>query len=99
MASEILTEQEALNYMMGAEGFKRLAVGTHVAGAGNHVGVAEFLALKAKNASATYGAACVAAVGDAPSEDDAILEGDVDIVRLTTVVVKSGVMYAYYRGL
>jgi len=96
--SEYLTEQEALNYMMGLEGFKRLAVGTHVAGAGSHTDVVEFIALKAKSASATYGAACVASAGDAPSEDDAILEGDIDIVRLTTVVVKTGVMYGYYRG-
>ena len=92
-----LSLQEALNHMMGAEGFKRLAVGTHVAGSGSHATVQEFLALKAKNGSATYGPACVASVGSIPSEDDTILEGDIDIVKLTTVVVKTGVMYAYYR--
>lgn len=96
--AENLTEQEALNYMMGLNGFKRLTAATHVAGAGAHTDVIEFIALKAKNASATYGAACVASAGTAPSEDDTILEGDIDVVKLTTVVVKSGVMYAYFLG-
>lgn len=91
------TSTEALNLMMGSLGFKRLAAGTHVAGAGSHTDVTEFVIIKAKNGLFTYGASCVVADGDAPSSGDTILEGEQDSGRFTTIVVTSGVAYAYYR--
>ena len=92
-----LTEKEALNLMVGGIGFKRLTAGTYVAGtSAGHENVAEYVLVKAKNANAVYGAGCVASIGDVPAVDDVILQDEVDAVRLTTLVVKTGVVYAYY---
>jgi hypothetical protein len=92
-----LTEKEALNLMVGGIGFKRLTAGTYVAGTtAGHEDVTEYVLIKAKNANATYGTGCVAAIGDAPANADVITQDEVDAQRLTTLVVASGVVYAYY---
>jgi hypothetical protein len=91
------TPGEALNIMVGGLGFKRLSAGTYVAGVtSGHTDITEYVLVKAKNAAATYGTGCVASIGDAPSNADAILEGEADAVRLTTLVIATGVAYVYY---
>lgn len=81
----------------GALGFKRLAAGTHVAGAGSHTDVTEFISAVAINAAATYGGSCVAPNGDIPTAADSIPEGVTHKFRFTTLHTATGVVLAYYR--
>jgi|TARA_R110000868_G_scaffold138030_1_gene351795 hypothetical protein len=91
------TAGEATTQLLGGIGFKRLAAGTHVAGAGSHTDVTEFYAIKAVAGLLTFGAACVAVNGDAPANTDTLLEGVELRCRLTTIVTSSGISYAYFR--
>jgi hypothetical protein len=88
---------EAGNLLLGGVGFKRLAAGTHVAGAGSHTDVKEFYLVKAIAGTLTFGAACVASNGDAPATTDTLLQDAELKCILTTIVVTTGIAYAYFR--
>lgn len=93
------TIQELLALSAGRLGFKRIAdTNVHTAGAGSHTDVAEFIGLYSAGATqATFGAGCVAAVGDAPSATDQLPEGFMLPCRLTSVQLAGGVAYALYH--
>lgn len=88
---------EAANMQLGGVGFKRLTAGTHVAGAGSLTDVNEFYLIKAAAGTLTFGAACVASSGDVPANTDTLTQDAELKCRLTTIVISSGVAYAYYR--
>ena len=85
-----LNAAEAANMLVGGAGFKRLTSGTHTAGSGSHTDVKEFRLI------VNPGAASVAANGDAPATTDAIASGNQLPCRLTTIVVTSGIGYAFF---
>lgn len=55
----------------------------------------KFIGVKAVNGNCSYGPGCEAEEGDAPSEDDVVLQGDLDIWPATAIEIKTGVAFVY----
>lgn len=70
---------------IGGHGFTRIASGT----------TGDFRVLKAVNGDVTFGAGCLVASGDPPSNGDVLQQGDFLPGRFTKVVYTGGVLYAY----
>lgn len=102
MASNNVTDlvgRELVIADMGGYGIARIAaVTTAVAGAGSYTHVSRFISATAINAAATYGASCATDVSGSsvPAENDSIPEGTTHKFNLTTLDVKTGVVYATY---
>lgn len=79
---------QTLEQMLGIRGWDRLT-------SANTPKDGNWIALKAKNAEAVYGAGCAVKYGDPPAEGDVIDLGDPDTGHFTTVNLSSGVVYAY----
>lgn len=98
MSLHLLTPTEAQNLAIGSNGFKRLTAATHTAGSGSHTDVTEFVLIHNPTGSnVVFGTGCVSAKGDAPANTDVVAPGYSLPCRLTTVVISSGIAYAYFR--
>jgi hypothetical protein len=86
----------AVSVSTGCLGFKRIAdTNDHVAGAGSHTDVTEFVRLQAITAT-VFGANNVSAEGDNIVSTDPLAAGDDIWGRFTTIDLTSGIVYAYY---
>jgi hypothetical protein len=65
---------------------------------GGQTAMGNIYAVLATTDNFAYGPGCVALIGQAPAEDDAILEGATDLWPATTVVAKSGKCWVYGFG-
>jgi hypothetical protein len=70
-----------------------------ITGAGNTTATGEISAVKAVGGSVIYDDGCVALVGDAPLEDEEVIEGDIDFWACSTVKIKTGTAYVYGRNI
>ena len=85
-----------LSIQTGCLGFKRIAdANDHVAGAGSHTDVTEFVRIQAITAT-VFGANNVSAEGDAIAATDPLAAGDSVYGRFTTIDLTSGIVFAYY---
>lgn len=71
----------------GYNGMQIASPGTNVEG--------EILSVRAVNANAVFGAGCTVRRGDAPEEDDVLVQDSELAIPLSLVVVKTGKMYCF----
>lgn len=93
--------EEVLNEAEGGLGFDRIAGDGStpaVCGSATYPDTTVWVAVKAIGGDAEFEAACVAAVGDVPSDGDVIAQGDILLGRFTTLVLASGSVVYAYRG-
>jgi hypothetical protein len=56
----------------------------------------QYCAVQAIGGDATFGPGCEVPMGEAPREDDVLAQGQVRVLNLDAVDVKSGTLYCYY---